>query len=88
MPQVHCLKIFGDVQGVNLRYNVFEYTQKSKLKGWVRNESDGSAFCCIDGDDKEINRLIDWLKARYKISTIERDKMFIDAEYNKFEIRY
>lgn len=88
MLKVKCLKLHGDVQGVNLRFNIQQYVQKTNLKGWVRNESDGSVLCCLDCSDQEIKDFISWLKDNFRITSTDIEEMDIDAEYNGFEIRY
>ncbi|MBU1130680.1 acylphosphatase [Patescibacteria group bacterium] len=88
MPKVVNLKILGEVQNVNLRFDASRYARQYKLKGWIRNESNGSVRCCLVGDDQEIANFISWLKSCFRISSVEADEMEIDAEYNGFEIRY
>jgi len=57
MRSVH-ISIYGTVQGVNYR----EWARSSCLKlsifGWIRNSSDGSLECFLQGDEDNINNFL------------------------------
>ncbi|MBU1037202.1 acylphosphatase [Patescibacteria group bacterium] len=62
MPKCAYFKIKGIVQGVNLRYDIFQFAQSNKLKGWVKNEIDGTVTCCLQNPAKEVEQFRQWLK--------------------------
>ncbi len=53
------LKVFGSVQGVGFRYYVREIALSSQLKGWVRNMDDGSVEALLDGEEADVNYVLE-----------------------------
>lgn len=51
----------GTVQGVNLRHLVRLQALQRGLRGWARNEQDGSVSLEVEGERAELQRLYDWL---------------------------
>jgi acylphosphatase len=54
------LKIYGVVQGVFFRQNTQEKARELGINGWVRNCEDGTVEAEIEGDEKVLQRLIEW----------------------------
>jgi len=54
------LIIKGIVQGVNFRYYTQREAQKRNLTGWVRNLSDGSVGAVFEGEEEEVEAMIQW----------------------------
>jgi acylphosphatase len=52
----------GSVQGVGFRYFCHVRATRLHLKGWVRNEPDGSVALLVEGDRGSVEVLIDELK--------------------------
>jgi len=48
------LKIFGRVQGVCFRYYCVEAAGRHGVKGWVRNNPDGSVEVVAEGEDEDV----------------------------------
>lgn len=48
----------GTVQGVGFRYTTANLARRFSVTGWVRNESDGSVKCVIEGEQGELDRFI------------------------------
>jgi len=59
--RVHVL-IKGDVQMVNFRYYTKEKADEFGLKGWVKNNEDGSVEAVFEGDEKKIEEIIKFCK--------------------------
>ena len=86
------------MQGVSYRH----YTQKLAgslgLKGYVKNKEEGSVEIIVDGDQKEIKKLIEWCgvgPALAKVEKVEIKKIsdgdakdLINEITEGFEIRY
>ncbi len=53
--------IIGTVQGVNLRHLVRLQALQHGLRGWARNEGDGSVTMEVEGERTEVQRVYDWL---------------------------
>ena len=54
--------ITGLVQGVNFRYHPREAALRCNVAGWVQNLPDGSVEGCFEGDERDVNALIDWCR--------------------------
>lgn len=50
-----CLR--GVVQGVGFRYFVRQHAQRIGVRGWVRNENDGSVTVVAGGDTAQLDAL-------------------------------
>lgn len=54
------MRVRGKVQGVFFRKSTEEKAKELGLKGWVRNESDGSVYLEAQGPEEEVRSLISW----------------------------
>jgi len=54
------IRIEGRVQGVGFRYSAFHKAKELNLKGYVKNQPDGSVYVEIEGDEDSINKFILW----------------------------
>ena len=59
---VHCYKINvrGKVQGVGYRFNTQAMAHKLNLTGFVKNLPDESVLILVEGEEENINQLIEW----------------------------
>ena len=83
--------IKGKVQGVGYRYFTQKIASELKLKGWVRNNPDGTVEVWAEGDENTLNMFLDNLRKGPPLSSVEDVKYeFIDKEggFADFEIRY
>lgn len=56
------VKITGKVQGVFFRKSTWEKAITLGIKGWVRNDSDGSILVEMEGNDFAITEMEKWLR--------------------------
>ena len=56
------IKVSGRVQGVYYRASTHEEAQRLGLKGFVKNEPDGSVYIEAEGDVVVLNALVAWCK--------------------------
>jgi acylphosphatase len=54
--------ISGKVQGVYYRQNTAQKAQELGIRGWVRNLSDGRVESVMEGDQVNIDKILDWCK--------------------------
>jgi acylphosphatase len=54
--------VSGRVQGVFFRETVRRRAESARLAGWVRNNSDGSVEAVFEGEQKAVERLVDWCR--------------------------
>lgn len=63
-PEGHSIRahvfVSGRVQGVNFRWYTQQKAQELGLTGLVRNLWDGRVEAIFEGDDKTVQRAVDW----------------------------
>ena len=84
-----CFKIIGRVQGVFFRDSTQRKATGLGLTGSAINLADGSVRVIAQGNEAEINELLNWLQVGPEISVVERvDEVDIgdDLEFNDFTV--
>ena len=66
------LKIIGLVQGVGFRASTVRQASRLHLKGFVRNEPDGSVYIEAEGPTIGIQELITWCHQGPKFAKVSR----------------
>jgi acylphosphatase len=54
------LTIKGRVQGVGFRYSTIQKAREHNIKGFVKNQYDGSVFIEAEGDETDLEHFIHW----------------------------
>lgn len=54
------IRITGKVQGVGFRETTKYVADQSGVKGFVRNEADGSVYIEAEGEQWELDAFVDW----------------------------
>jgi len=80
MKRVHII-ISGYVQGVCFRYFTKIEAKKLGVKGFVRNLPNGDVEVIAEGNEKELNELIDFCRKGPRLSGVANLKF----EYEKFK---
>ena len=80
----------GTVQGVGFRYRAFQIARRHGIKGFVRNQPDGSVIVEAEGSQEDIDALFsDLSHTMYGyIESTEYNRMACDYGYSGFDIRY
>lgn len=82
--------IDGRVQGVFFRVYVRDTALEFGLKGWVRNLRDGRVEAVFEGDDQEVQKMLEWCRHRGSPhSRVSRMEVLEEAhlgEFDRFEI--
>ena len=89
MKKVH-VTISGLVQGIFFRHHAKVLARKLGLKGYVRNLSNGNVEVVAQGDSKNIEKLIDFLKkgpSGAKVDKIDIIEQKPTSEFTDFEVR-
>ena len=79
----------GRVQGVGFRWRARAAARNAGATGWVRNNFDGSVTMELQGDDAQIDRVVQSLDHdRYiRIDSLEARTIPVDPEERGFETR-
>ena len=56
------IRIKGLVHGVSFRSSMAQLASDLGVRGWVRNLPDGTVEAFLEGDERKVNRVIDWAK--------------------------
>ena len=56
------IRVRGRVQGVGFRYALRREAERSGVRGWVRNRSDGSVEALLQGEAQAVARLVAWAR--------------------------
>ena len=84
------MNIVGDVQGVFFRHFAKKEADSLELTGWCRNESDGSVFAVVEGDEKNVDKFVHWAKNGSELATVDNlevtEEKYTGLE-KEFEIR-
>jgi acylphosphatase len=65
------VKVIGQVQGVFFRQSTLQKATELGVKGWVKNESDGSVLAEIEGNQAAILEMIKWFKSGPPMAKVE-----------------
>lgn len=83
--------VYGRVQGVFFRDFTCREAKKLALCGWVRNCSDGTVECFLEGEKKDIERMLDWLgrgSPLAKVSRVDIREEMAEQGFADFEVKY
>lgn len=69
----------GDVQGVGFRYFVQRNADQLGLRGWVRNNDDGTVEVVAEGQRPELEQLKRALEEGPRMAHVER----VDSQWSK-----
>lgn len=83
------LIVSGDVQGVFYRHHALKKAKELDLKGWIKNEANGTVTIIVEGEEDALRDFVDWAWEGSPMSDVE-DVAFeiIEAtgEFRNFEI--
>ena len=88
--RVHIL-VSGKVQGVFFRQALKVVAKKNNVLGWVRNLKDGCVEAILEGDNKSINSVIEWIHigpANSRVDDTEVSNEEFKNEFSTFDVLY
>ena len=56
------VRIKGLVHGVSFRASMAQVAANAGVRGWVRNNPDGSVEAFLEGDERNIRRVLEWAR--------------------------
>tara|TARA_A100000171_G_scaffold45878_1_gene50108 strand:- start:4549 stop:4818 length:270 start_codon:yes stop_codon:yes gene_type:complete len=87
--QAKGIKVTGKVQGVYFRASTQEQAKQLGIKGWCKNESDGSVLIIAEGSEESLNTLVNW--CHHGPSNASVEKVFVESieasGFERFEIK-
>jgi acylphosphatase len=82
--------ISGLVQGVSFRYFTLQQAARCNVTGWVKNLPDGDVQGCFEGEELDVQALIDWCRVGPRLSQVDRisiDQREYTGEFEGFRVR-
>lgn len=64
--------VHGLVQGVGFRYATASEAQRLGVKGWVRNEMDGTVTVMVEGTPDAVAAMVAWCREGPAYARVER----------------
>lgn len=83
--------ITGIVQGVFFRLETRRAAEQHRVKGWVRNRSDGSVEAVFEGPQNQVDAVLRWCRqgpARSAVDRVDVNWEDFSGQYSRFEITY
>jgi acylphosphatase len=81
----------GDVQGVGFRFFVHRLANRLGLRGYVRNQADGSVFVVAEGPRPALDQLLEGLRrgpGGASVDEVETTWSWPEGEFAGFAIRH
>jgi len=85
------LYISGKVQGVYFRQGMKETAEKNNVSGWVRNLSDKRVEAVLEGEESNVEAVIDWSRIGPPVAVVEYFQIMKEeykGEFSNFDILY
>ena len=87
---VHIL-VTGKVQGVFFRQATKVIAIKNHVTGWVKNLESGQVEILLEGEDQNVNSIVEWCHngpANSRVDEIKIEQQKFSGQYSNFEVRY
>ncbi len=88
--RVHAV-ISGRVQGVFFRMETKYAAERHGAFGWVRNLPDGTVEALFEGDEKNVEAVLEWCKKgppHARVDHIDLKQEEYRGEYERFDVVY
>jgi len=83
------LFVRGKVQGVYFRQGMKDVAEKKNVTGWVRNLEDKRVEAVLEGQDFDVNSVIEWSRIGPANAVVENVEIINEnhkGEFSRFQI--
>ncbi|MDK2917759.1 MAG: acylphosphatase [Candidatus Petromonas sp.] len=90
MVRYHII-VHGHVQGVGFRYFTYQKAMENNIKGWVKNNLDGTVEIDAQGNKDDMEKFLTAVKKGSpfsKVRNVDVDEFQHLERYKSFDIRY
>ncbi len=80
----------GIVQGVSFRYYTVQMAMRLNVRGWVKNLPNGDVQGCFEGEDRDVNALVDWCRIgppHASVDEVDELNEQYTGEFRDFRVR-
>lgn len=81
------VRIRGLVHGVSFRSSMARMASDMGVRGWVRNLPDGSVEAFLEGDEKKVQKVLDWARMGPPRARVDRVDMETATPRNHRDFR-
>jgi len=81
------VKIKGIVHGVSFRSSMARIASDLGVRGWVKNNPDGSVEAFLEGDERNVKRVLDWAKLGPPRARVDKVEVELAAPRNHHDFR-
>ena len=87
--QTKKIRVTGKVQGVYFRASAKQQAMNLGINGFVKNEPDGSVYLEVEGEDKAIEKMVNWCRKGPGLARVADVAIEQDAQRNfvSFDIK-
>ena len=81
--------ISGSVQGVAFRVSMRDVATRHGVEGWVRNRADGAVEALIQGDETQVELLLEWARVGppgAKVASLEMRRLEECPRQTRFRV--
>lgn len=78
MIKIYRIRVYGKVQGVHFRESTKGVADLLKVKGWIRNEPNGTVLMEVKVEERALDEFLDWCKEgpdRAKVEKVEIEEL-------------
>ena len=81
------VRIRGLVHGVSFRASMAQVASDLGVRGWVRNLPDGSVEAFLEGDERNLKRVLDWARLGPPRARVDKVEVETTAPRNHRDFR-
>lgn len=81
--------VSGYVQGVAFRYSTIRQANSLGVTGWVRNLPDGRVEVLIEGEEAQVNQMVDWCyhgPRMARVTDVQVEHRPYTGRYDRFDV--
>lgn len=77
--------VSGLVQGIFYRFETSREAKRLNLTGWVKNEIDGKVKIMAEGEEENLEKLIEWAKKGPLLAKVDKIEVKWNKDQKEFE---
>jgi acylphosphatase len=78
------VKIHGRVQGIFFRDSARRKAGKLDIKGFARNEDDGTVYIEAEGEEENLKKFLDWCRKGPVLASVKKVEFEFKPEIKNF----
>lgn len=90
MEKHYKIRVHGRVQGVFFRASTQEKAHEVGVKGYVKNEPDGTVYIEAEGPPESLDRFVEWCHEgppAAKVDKVDKEEAEEPGNFQRFEVR-